>query len=101
MGTAEYDVPPARTVIERQAIELLDADPTIDATTFVSHLDVRHCLGDDESPTGVRHSHWHRCSGRCSFASCWGVGIQTVHTSRPIMSGASASRASPSSSHRD
>lgn len=53
MGTAPYDVPPARTVIERQVIELLDADPTIDATTLVSQLEFRHWLGDDA------YADWH------------------------------------------
>lgn len=47
MGTAEYDGPPARTVIERQAIDLFDADPMIDAITLVSHLEFSHWLGDD------------------------------------------------------
>lgn len=53
MGTAEYNMPPARTVIERQAIEVLDADPTIDGITLISQLDFRHCLGDDA------YADWH------------------------------------------
>lgn len=47
MGTAQHDMPAARTDIERQAIERLDSDPTIDAITLVSHLDVSHWLHTD------------------------------------------------------
>lgn len=53
MGTAQHDTPTARTVIERQAIELFDADPTIDATTLVSQLEFNHWLGDDA------YADWH------------------------------------------
>lgn len=53
MGPAQHDTPPARTLIERQAIELLDADPMIDATTLVSQLEFSHWLGDDA------YADWH------------------------------------------
>lgn len=70
MRTTQHDTLITRIIIDRQAIELLDAVPTIDMST----LSVKSILITGSTmmrtPLGTRRHHRNRCSECCSYESC-------------------------------